>query len=493
MSRPATSDAPPPPALAAFLRGCERRGAVFAELQGGDAERGDVALVAALRAFRAGAAQWPMADWPRRFWALLGATPRLRTDVPDAHWPPAVSALQRVAPPDRAALLLRLVVGLDEDEAAAVLGQSVDEYRQALSRACPRDAAGQPDADAWRALADAVQQHLRDLPPERLARLSRLREDTLAGARHTAPSPASASQPAGVRRSRRWPWALAVALLTAAALVATWWYGVPRPAAQAVPAADAPTQGLGLAETPDIQVAELPPSDAPAPDPPQAAQPAASHPDFAQLADPAGDALAQQADFLAWHVAVGRQPQEGAASPAPAAAPMPADAPDAVPGWQAMDAMERDAWQRRRLEWEALPRAAREDRRARYAAWCALDGAERRHLRAALLEIAALPPEQRTALRARFDAEDAMAQRGWRLGPSLGADWPRLQPLVAYVTPEQREALLSLLRRLDVEQRDDLAALAQRIPPHERAAFRAELLAVPPAQRAQWLRQRRDQ
>ena len=48
-----SSSSPAPAALAAFLRGCERRGAVFAELQCGDAERGDIALAAALRAFRA--------------------------------------------------------------------------------------------------------------------------------------------------------------------------------------------------------------------------------------------------------------------------------------------------------------------------------------------------------------------------------------------------------------------------------------------------------
>ena len=54
-----------PAALTAFLRGVERRGAVFAQLQVGDAATGDRALVAAMRAFRLPAAKIPFADWPR--------------------------------------------------------------------------------------------------------------------------------------------------------------------------------------------------------------------------------------------------------------------------------------------------------------------------------------------------------------------------------------------------------------------------------------------
>lgn len=62
MMAPQDTVGSPPAALAAFLRGCERRGAVFAELQCGDPDRGDVALAAALRAFRGNAAALPMAD-----------------------------------------------------------------------------------------------------------------------------------------------------------------------------------------------------------------------------------------------------------------------------------------------------------------------------------------------------------------------------------------------------------------------------------------------
>ena len=107
-------------------------------------------------------------------------------------------------------------------------------------------------------------------------------------------------------------------------------------------------------------------------------------------------------------------------------------------------------------------------------------------------EIAALPPEHQAALRTQFGMLDAMQRQGWRLGPDLGADWPRLQPLFAYVPPAEREGLLSVLRRLDAEQRDDLAALAQRLPPQDRDAFRRELLAVPDGRRRAWLQQRRE-
>lgn len=160
--------------------------------------------------------------------------------------------------------------------------------------------------------------------------------------------------------------------------------------------------------------------------------------------------------------------------------------------WATMSPTAQAEWQQRRLAWDALPRHERDDRRARYAAWRALDEIQRARLRAAASEIAALPPEHQAALRTQFGMLDAMQRQGWRLGPDLGADWPRLQPLFAYVPPTERDGLLAILRRLDAEQRDDLAALAQRLPPQDRDAFRQELLAVPEGQRRVWLRQRRE-
>src|SRR3970040_2443923 len=78
MSRNDPSPQPSPPALAAFLRGVERRAAVLAELQAGDAGAGDAAVTAGMRQWRAAAAGMTMGEWPQRFWALLLAQPQLR-------------------------------------------------------------------------------------------------------------------------------------------------------------------------------------------------------------------------------------------------------------------------------------------------------------------------------------------------------------------------------------------------------------------------------
>jgi hypothetical protein len=185
-----------PAALAAFLRGVERRGAVFAELQCGDAACGDPTLAAAMRAFRESAVASPIGEWPRRFWGLLLAAPVLRRPAPEAAWPDALSVLAGLGPGPRAALLLRLVAGLHETEAAAVLGIAQSTYRLALQRAMPRQADGTLDEDAWRALDDATQLAIRQLPPTRLARLAQLREAALqhrrpplaAGRRRPAPA-----------------------------------------------------------------------------------------------------------------------------------------------------------------------------------------------------------------------------------------------------------------------------------------------------------------
>lgn len=303
MASSPSSSSSAPAALAAFLRGCERRGAVFAELQCGDAERGDVALAAALRAFRAKAAALPMADWPVRFWSLLAATPQLRVEGPAARWADGFSALARPATADRAALLLRLAGGLQEAEAADVLGLDGAAYRDALARACPRDALGHPDAGAWRSLAEAIQQHLRELPDDRLATLARLREDALAGTR-VPPVVAKETPVAPPPPRRRWPWILlVVVLLLAATGAGLWWWRGNALLSPSSPTA-APTgddRVLVLPPDPEITVAELPPADAPAA-PADVIAPAA-HPDFLLLADADEEARAREADFLAWYVA----------------------------------------------------------------------------------------------------------------------------------------------------------------------------------------------
>lgn len=161
--------------------------------------------------------------------------------------------------------------------------------------------------------------------------------------------------------------------------------------------------------------------------------------------------------------------------------------------WSALSDPQRAQATVRAQAWEALPPMERVRQRARYQAWRALDEGQRTQLRVAAQAFAALPPEEQARLRTLYGQLDTLQQHGWELGPGLGADWPRLQPLFAYVPAGERAALLAWLRQSDAAQRDDLAALAQRIPPQGRAAFRQALLRIEPARRGDWLHQRRSQ
>lgn len=242
--------APPPPngALSAFLRGVERRGVVFAELQAGDAARGDAAIAATLRGFSAVAPRAPFVEWPRRFWSMLLAAPSLRgaSAAPVRDGPLAVLAGLGSGP--RAALLLRLVAGLSEGDAAATLGIARPTYRLALQRALPRTDAGTLDTELWRAMGDAAQQALRDLPAARLERVAALRDGR--------PEPAPAHPPRATPMHARWLWPVlaGVALLTALALAATWWGpfatgasadGLPRIDTRPLPAQGTPPMRYG--------------------------------------------------------------------------------------------------------------------------------------------------------------------------------------------------------------------------------------------------------
>lgn len=323
---PETADAPSgaggaPAALAAFLRGVERRGMVLGQCQCGDDAAGEHALAAAMRAFGGHAAALPMADWPLRFWSLLAATPQLRRPSTGAAWPDDLQALRTPTADDRLALLLRIAAGLDEGEAARVLGVDVQDYRQALARACPRDADGQPDAAAWRALAETVQARIRGLDPAQAERLARLRESVAEGrpqARPTPPAATSAGRrcrtaaiPRGLRRIL-----IAVALVVAVAIVA--WLLWPR--MRALPAQTGP------GEAPQVLVEPLPADRSARP----GAVPSASEAgDDAMLADP-DLAIARDADFYAWLAAGQPLPRDESEAPAATTAPLPSDTLETV-------------------------------------------------------------------------------------------------------------------------------------------------------------------
>ena len=101
-----------------------------------------------------------------------------------------------------------------------------------------------------------------------------------------------------------------------------------------------------------------------------------------------------------------------------------------------------------------------------------------------------LPTADRAALRERFAELTATEQRGWLLGPRLGADYAALSPLLMQVPPEQRAPLLAVLRVMSPAERADLAVLAYRTPAQERDALRRALLETTDANRAAWLRLR---
>ncbi|MCC4615803.1 hypothetical protein LL972_07250 [Xanthomonas campestris pv. asclepiadis] len=306
-------DAPvTPAALSAFLRGVERRGLVLAQLQCGDDAAAERALAAALRAFSSQAAGRPMAGWPMRFWSLLANAPPLRREPMPGTWLPPFTALGRMQTADRMALLLRIVAGLEEEPASEVQGIEVAAYRQSLARACPRDAAGNPDAQAWRVLAEAAQQELRDLTPAQVSRLAQLRESALAGMplQPVAAAPVAAAaeprRPATprTRPARQWQWprinrrhaGIVLAVLALALLLAGWTHR--RPALPPEPVSQAPAGVLHVTDAAPVLVEDLPAADLPE----AVASPGMDPRDQAMLADPDLE-LARSADFYAWYAA----------------------------------------------------------------------------------------------------------------------------------------------------------------------------------------------
>ncbi|HDS1102301.1 DUF3106 domain-containing protein [Stenotrophomonas maltophilia] len=165
----------------------------------------------------------------------------------------------------------------------------------------------------------------------------------------------------------------------------------------------------------------------------------------------------------------------------PLPAPSPA-APAALPASTAAPSafVQLDAQQQRQ-------------RRADYAAWRALPEGERERIRQAAARFNALPADQQQRLRQQFQAQDQAFREGWRLGPQLGLEFPKLHGLFGFVPPEQRETALAVLRQLSPAQLAQLTLVAQRTPPQERDAVRSAFLAVPAAERDAWLKRQAGQ
>lgn len=439
---------PPSAAVAAFLRGLERRARLLAQIQAGDADAARRALAATARVFAADAGQWPLAQWPRQYWRLLLSAPAMAQTA--AGVPATLPGVARLAPPVRAAVLLHLVAALEDADAAAALGIGIDTYQQRIRDALPRNPLGQPDVDVWRAWRAAAQRTLEALPDA-------APEDAAAPGR--AAPPARAIDTGGDASTRhrhrlRWLW-LGVAAC-ALALAATFFL---HPRGREL---------LDEWRAPHVKREALPPADAPKArfDP---ADPAL-HPDRALLAAPRELQLARQLPLLAWLAVDAADALPVDAAPAPAA-----DSGDIASRLQA---------------WDRLPARTRAIQRGAWAEWQALTETERVRLRAIAARFGALPSDQQRALRDRYAQLPFDAHRGWHLGPQLGRDWPRILALFAQVDAGEREPLLRLLREAAPEDIDALARLAQTTPPDARAALRRELLAQSPAQRGAWLQAR---
>lgn len=437
MTTPAPS--PTPAAVTAFLRGVDRRARLLARVQTGDAQAAQRALAVAHRVFASDASDWPMSQWPLQFWRLLLSVPAMGRHI--AH--PAAGplpAIARLPPPARAAVLLHLVAGLDESDAAAALGISIPAYHERIRNALPRDALGQPDLDVWRAWSAAVKRSLEALP------------DVAPAAADTV---AKQQTPHTSLFSRRLRWLWLGVLLCALALAATF---LLEPALRA---------HLHDWQT-HVRVEALPPAN-----PPRARfdpMDPALQPDRALLEDPATLMQAQRLPLLAWLAAE-------------AVLPVSAQTPTVITAMPTTDA----ALAARAQAWERLSPMARAQARAAWAEWQTLPAAERDQLRETANRFDALPAFQQQALRARFLQQPFEAQRGWHLGPRLGRAWPRIAPLFAFVDPRERSALLQLLHAASDGELDLLARLAQTTPPQSRAALRRALLTQPPTQRAAWL------
>ena len=150
-------------ALPQFLRGIGKRGYVLAEAQCGESLRAQQALATAIEEFRHAATHLPLAQWPEQFWQRLLAQPTLRTRTASRNQD---DPLAHLSAGPRAALLLRLVAGLDNTHAAAVLRVSPAAYRQALHRALHVLHEQAIDEAALRALRGRLQQRVKALPEQ---------------------------------------------------------------------------------------------------------------------------------------------------------------------------------------------------------------------------------------------------------------------------------------------------------------------------------------
>ncbi len=196
--------------MQAFRRGIDRRAYVLARAQCGDDDLLQSALSGVDAAFTAEYADLPISQWPIRFWTLLLSRKELAQG--QSPWP----ALASISHGPRAALLLRLVAGLDFPHAAQVLNISETTYRFALERGLEQLHAAGFNFEELERLRDGFFDEVKQLPVE----VIKPRETTEVS---PVQSVAAVSDGQDDKKYSYWPWiVLLLALLVSA--VVWWWY-----------------------------------------------------------------------------------------------------------------------------------------------------------------------------------------------------------------------------------------------------------------------------
>jgi hypothetical protein len=244
-------------AMQAFRRGIDRRAYVLARAQCGDSDLLQSALSAVDSAFNAEYAELPISQWPIRFWTLLLSRKELAQG--QSPWP----ALASISHGPRAALLLRLVAGLDFSHAAQVLNISETTYRFALERGLEQLHAAGFNFEELERLRDSFFEEVKQLPTE----LIQTRERPAVVFTPVEPRPELAPT---LEKTRRWPWLLLLPALVLGGL-AWWWWS---------------TQSSAVVTTKPVPLTDV--------------QTAVIHPDYDVIANPDIQAQAEDLAFLSW-------------------------------------------------------------------------------------------------------------------------------------------------------------------------------------------------
>ena len=242
--------------MQAFRRGIDRRAYVLARAQCGDSDLLQSALSAVDSAFNAEYAELPISQWPIRFWTLLLSRKELAQGM--SPWP----ALASISHGPRAALLLRLVAGLDFSHAAQVLNISETTYRFALERGLEQLHAAGFHFEELERLRDSFFEEVKQLPTE----LIQTRERP---AVVITPSLLVAELEPEIKKTGPWPWLVLLMAIVLGGLL--WWWS---------------TQSSDVVAAKPVSLTEV--------------QAAVIHPDYDVIANPDIQAQAEDLAFLSW-------------------------------------------------------------------------------------------------------------------------------------------------------------------------------------------------